>query len=47
MADISVRNVRKRFGEFVAVHDSSFTIQGGEFFVMLGRPDAARPRRCG
>ena len=41
MADISVRNVQKRFGEFVAVHDSSFTIQGGEFFVMLG------PSGCG
>ena len=41
MADISVRNIQKRFGEFVAVHDSSFTIQGGEFFVMLG------PSGCG
>ena len=41
MADIRVRNVQKRFGEFVAVHDSSFTIQGGEFFVMLG------PSGCG
>ena len=36
MADIGVRNIQKRFGDFVAVHDSSFTIQGGEFFVMLG-----------
>ena len=41
MADIGVRNIQKRFGEFVAVHDSSFTIQGGEFFVMLG------PSGCG
>ena len=41
MADIGVRNLQKRFGEFVAVHDSSFTIQGGEFFVMLG------PSGCG
>ena len=41
MADISVRNVQKRFGDFVAVHDSSFTIEGGEFFVMLG------PSGCG
>ena len=41
MADIGVRNIQKRFGEFVAVHDSSFTIQSGEFFVMLG------PSGCG
>ena len=41
MADIGVRNIQKRFGDFVAVHDSSFTIQGGEFFVMLG------PSGCG
>ena len=41
MADIGVRNIQKRFGEFVAVHDSSFTIRGGEFFVMLG------PSGCG
>ena len=41
MADIGVRNIQKCFGEFVAVHDSSFTIQGGEFFVMLG------PSGCG
>ena len=41
MADIGVRNIQKRFDEFVAVHDSSFTIQGGEFFVMLG------PSGCG
>ncbi len=41
MAEIEVRNVQKRFGEFVAVHDSSFTIRSGEFFVMLG------PSGCG
>ena len=41
MAEISVRNIQKRFDDFVAVHDSSFTIQGGEFFVMLG------PSGCG
>lgn len=41
MTDIGVRNLQKRFGEFVAVHDSSFTIRSGEFFVMLG------PSGCG
>ena len=41
MAEIEVRNVQKRFDAFVAVHDSSFTIRSGEFFVMLG------PSGCG
>ena len=41
MAEIGVRNLQKRFGEFVAVRESSFTIHGGEFFVMLG------PSGCG
>ena len=41
MADIGVRHIQKRFDDFVAVHDSSFTIRGGEFFVMLG------PSGCG
>ena len=41
MADIALRNVRKTFGDFVAVKDSSFTIHDGEFFVMLG------PSGCG
>ena len=41
MAEIGVRNLHKRFGEFTAVRESSFTIHGGEFFVMLG------PSGCG
>ena len=41
MAEIGVQNLQKRFGEFVAVRESSFTIHGGEFFVMLG------PSGCG
>ena len=41
MADIVLRQVRKEFGDFVAVRDSSFTIRDGEFFVMLG------PSGCG
>ena len=41
MADIQLRGVRKQFGDFVAVKDSTFDIHDGEFFVMLG------PSGCG
>jgi multiple sugar transport system ATP-binding protein len=41
MAEIRVDNLRKLFGEFAAVEDSSFTVPDGSFFVMLG------PSGCG
>jgi len=41
MAEIRIQNLKKHFGDFVAVNDSSFTIENGEFFVMLG------PSGCG
>ncbi|MDT8345283.1 MAG: ABC transporter ATP-binding protein [Thermohalobaculum sp.] len=41
MAEIRLENLHKRFGEFTAVRESSFTIRNGEFFVMLG------PSGCG
>jgi multiple sugar transport system ATP-binding protein len=41
MAEIKVQNLQKSFGDFIAVAGSSFTIQDGEFFVMLG------PSGCG
>ena len=41
MAEIRVENLRKEFGAFVAVQDSTFTVEDGEFFVMLG------PSGCG
>jgi multiple sugar transport system ATP-binding protein len=41
MAEIRIENLRKLFGEFVAVQDSSLTVENGEFFVMLG------PSGCG
>src|SRR5258707_4293447 len=41
MAEIRLENVHKRFGDFSAVRDSSFTIGDGDFFVMLG------PSGCG
>jgi multiple sugar transport system ATP-binding protein len=41
MADIEIRNLTKKFDDFVAVKSSSFKINDGEFFVMLG------PSGCG
>ncbi len=41
MAEIRVESLRKTFDDFVAVADSSFTIEDGDFFVMLG------PSGCG
>ena len=41
MAEIRIENLHKTFGDFVAVRESNFTIQDGEFFVMLG------PSGCG
>ena len=41
MAQIKIKNVRKDFGNFSAVKSSSFTIEDGEFFMLLG------PSGCG
>ncbi len=41
MAEIRIENLAKNFGDFVAVRESSFTVEDGEFFVMLG------PSGCG
>jgi multiple sugar transport system ATP-binding protein len=41
MAEIRVENLRKAFGEFVAVKDSTFTVNDGEFLALLG------PSGCG
>ena len=41
MAQIVIRNIRKDFGDFTAVKESSFTIEDGEFFMLLG------PSGCG
>jgi multiple sugar transport system ATP-binding protein len=41
VAEIVIRNLRKAFGDFVAVRDSSFAIADGEFFMLLG------PSGCG
>lgn len=41
MAEIIINNVKKRYGDFEAVKGSTFTIDDGDFFVMLG------PSGCG
>ena len=41
MAQIRLTNLHKAFGDFVAVRDSTLTIEDGSFFVLLG------PSGCG
>lgn len=41
MAQIKIENVRKDFGKFTAVESSTFTVENGEFFMLLG------PSGCG
>jgi spermidine/putrescine transport system ATP-binding protein len=41
MALLELRNVTRRFGDFVAVRNVSFTVAAGEFFTLLG------PSGCG
>ena len=41
MAQIVIKNVRKDFGTFTAVKSSTFTVEDGEFFMLLG------PSGCG
>ena len=41
MARIDIRNLSKSFGDFVAVRDSSFTVEDGQFVCLLG------PSGCG
>ena len=41
MAEIVIKNLEKKFGDFTAVKASSFKIEDGEFFMLLG------PSGCG
>ena len=42
MADVSLRNISKRFGTVEAVRDLSFTVDDGEFVVLLGPSGAGK-----
>ena len=39
---IVVQNLTRKFGEFVAVHDISFTVEAGEIFAFLGPNGAGK-----
>jgi len=41
MADIRIKNLHKRFADFIAVRDSTLTLEDGKFVVLLG------PSGCG
>ena len=41
MAEIVIEDLKKKFGDFVAVTNSNLTIRDGDFFVLLG------PSGCG
>ena len=41
MAQIKINQLRKEFGDFTAVQSSTFTVEDGEFFMLLG------PSGCG
>ena len=41
MAQIRIEQLRKDFGDFTAVQSSTFTVEDGEFFMLLG------PSGCG
>jgi len=41
MPELTVKNLKKQFGENTVLHDNTFTIKDGEFFTLLG------PSGCG
>jgi ABC-2 type transport system ATP-binding protein len=45
---IQVQNLVKKFGDFTAVKDISFTVEAGEIFGFLARTGSGRlpPSRC-
>ena len=46
MSAIVIDAVRKSFGAITVLKDVSLTVRDQEFLVLLGPPDAARPRFC-
>ena len=43
---ISIENVIKRFGKDTIINGLSLDVKPGEFFTLLGLPDAAKPPCC-
>lgn len=46
MSNIRLRNVTKRFGSTVTLHQVNLDIEDGEFAVFVGRQAAANRRYC-
>ena len=42
MSNINLQNITKKFGDLVALNDISFTVEDGEFFVLLGPTGAGK-----
>lgn len=42
MSNITLQNVTMKFGDLVALNDISFTVEDGEFFVLLGPTGAGK-----
>ena len=47
MAEIEIKNLRKEFDEFVAVENSTFKVEDGEFLCFLGLRGAGKLPRLG
>ena len=41
---VIIKDAVKRYGDFTALKGVNLEIKQGEFFTLLGPPDAARPR---
>jgi multiple sugar transport system ATP-binding protein len=46
MARVKLQDVRKSFGDDVAIHDASFEVHDGEFMVLVGPSAAESAPRC-
>ena len=42
MSNINLQNITKKFGDITALNNISFTVEDGEFFVLLGPTGAGK-----